>query len=110
MGGTSWTQSHWSQIYLGASHFLDAGVKTLNAGNKIEQWSGTTASDWAIMSFISRLNYNYKSKYIFTANFRADGSSKLAPGHKWGYFPSFSAAWRISAEPFMQDVTCHYGP
>jgi TonB-dependent starch-binding outer membrane protein SusC len=104
MGGTSWTQSYWSQTYLGASHFLDAGVKTLNAGNKIEQWSGTTASDWAIMSVISRLNYNYKSKYIFTANFRADGSSKLAPGHKWGYFPAFSAAWRLSAEPFMQNV------
>jgi TonB-dependent starch-binding outer membrane protein SusC len=104
MGGTSWTQSSWSQSYMGASHFLDAGVKTLNAGNKIEQWSGTTASEWAIMSFISRLNYNYKSKYIFTANFRADGSSKLAPGHKWGYFPAFSAAWRISAEPFLQDV------
>ena len=57
------------------------------------------------MSFISRVAYNYQSKYLFTANFRADGSSKLAPGHKWGYFPSFSAAWRISAEPFMQGIS-----
>jgi TonB-dependent starch-binding outer membrane protein SusC len=103
--GTSWTRSNWSQIYMGTSHFLDATVKTLNAGNKVEQWSGTSASNWAIMSFIGRLAYNYQSKYLFTANFRADGSSKLAPGHKWGYFPSFSAAWRISAEPFMQSIT-----
>jgi TonB-dependent starch-binding outer membrane protein SusC len=105
VGGTSWTKSHWSQTYLGTSHFIDGTVKTLNAGNKVEQWGGTYASDWAIMSFVGRVAYNYQSKYLFTANFRADGSSKLAPGHKWGYFPSFSAAWRISAEPFMQGLT-----
>jgi TonB-linked SusC/RagA family outer membrane protein len=57
------------------------------------------------MSLLGRVSYNYQSKYLLTANFRADGSSKLAPGHKWGYFPSFSAAWRISAEPFMHDLT-----
>jgi TonB-linked SusC/RagA family outer membrane protein len=105
VGGTSWTKSHWSQTYLGASHYIDGTVKTLNAGNKVEPWGGTSASDWAIMSFVGRVAYNYQSKYLFTANFRADGSSKLAPGHKWGYFPSFSAAWRISAEPFMQGLT-----
>jgi len=105
MGGTSWTQSNWSQTYMGASHFWDGTVKTLNAGNKVEQYSGTTASNWAIMSFLGRIAYNYQSKYLFTANFRADGSSKLAPGHKWGYFPSFSAAWRISAESFMQGLS-----
>lgn len=105
VGGTSWTKSHWTQNYMGASHFIDGSVKTLNAGNKVESWGGTSASDWAIMSFVGRLAYNYQSKYLFTANFRADGSSKLAPGHKWGYFPSFSAAWRMSAEPFMQGLS-----
>ncbi|HEX2395844.1 MAG TPA: SusC/RagA family TonB-linked outer membrane protein, partial [Bacteroidales bacterium] len=101
MAGTSWTQSKWSQEYMGVSHFLTSSIKTLNAGNRVEQWSGTSASEWEIMSFLGRLSYNYQSKYLVTVNFRADGSSKLAPGHKWGYFPSFSAAWRISAEPFM---------
>jgi TonB-linked SusC/RagA family outer membrane protein len=105
MGGSSWTKSHWTDINMAASHFLDAAVKTLNAANKVEQWSYTTASDWAIMSLLGRVSYNYQSKYLLTANFRADGSSKLAPGHKWGYFPSFSAAWRISAEPFMHGLT-----
>jgi len=66
------------------SHFGSADIKTLNAANKIEQWSGTSASEWAIMSYLGRFNYNYDSKYLFTVNFRADGSSKLAPNHKWG--------------------------
>jgi TonB-linked SusC/RagA family outer membrane protein len=105
MAGTSWTTSKWSNEYMTTSHFLNSSIRTLNAGNKVEQWSGTVASNWAIMSLISRLTYNYAGKYYLTANFRADGSSKLAPGKKWGYFPSFSAAWRISAESFMQNIT-----
>jgi TonB-linked SusC/RagA family outer membrane protein len=105
MGGTSYTGSTWDQSYMGASHYADASIKTLNAGNKIEQWSGTSASDWRIMSLIGRLTYNYDSKYLFTANFRADGSSKLYPTHRWGYFPSASAAWRISSEDFMKSIS-----
>ncbi|HEY3369523.1 MAG TPA: TonB-dependent receptor [Prolixibacteraceae bacterium] len=104
MGGTSYTTSKWNQSYMTASHFGTSDILTLNAGNKIEQWSGTSASDWAIMSYLGRIAYNYQSKYLLTVNFRADGSSKLAPGHKWGYFPSVSAAWRISAEDFMKDI------
>ena len=57
------------------------------------------------MSYLGRVSYNYDSKYYITANIRADGSSKLASGHRWGYFPSVSAAWRISSEPWMQDVS-----
>ena len=52
--------------------------KTLNAANKIDPWgTGTTASEWALMSYLSRV-YNYAGKYLFTVNFRADGSSKLS--------------------------------
>jgi TonB-linked SusC/RagA family outer membrane protein len=105
MAGSSWTTSKWSNEYMTTSHFLNSSIQTLNAGNKVEQWSGTVASNWAIMSLLSRLTYNYAGKYYITANFRADGSSKLAPGKKWGYFPSFSAAWRISSESFMQNMT-----
>lgn len=104
MGGSSYTTSDWNQSYMTASHYRDATIKTLNAGNKIEQWSGTSASQWAIESYLSRLAYNYDSKYLLTLNFRADGSSKLNPKHRWGYFPSASAAWRISSESFMKDM------
>ena len=104
MAGTSYTGSVWNQSYMTASHFRTSDILTLNAGNKIEQWSGTSASEWAIMSYIGRLAYNYDSKYLLTVNFRADGSSKLNPNHRWGYFPSASAAWRISSEEFMKGI------
>jgi len=105
MGGTSWTGSRWSQSYINGSHFKDGYIQTLNAANKIA-WdnTGSNASEWAIMSLFGRLSYNYDSKYLFTANVRGDGSSKLHPDHRWGIFPSFSAAWRLSSEEFMQDA------
>ena len=53
------------------------------------------------LSWFGRVNYSYLSRYLFTATFRADGSSKFAPNHHWGYFPAAAAAWRISDEPWM---------
>ena len=55
-------------------------------------------------SFFGQANYNYKHRYLLSATFRADGSTKFAPGYQWGYFPSISGAWVISEEPFMKDV------
>lgn len=55
-----------------------------------------------LVSFFGRANYDYLSKYLFAATFRADGSSKFGDGNKWGYFPSVAAAWRISSEKFME--------
>lgn len=54
------------------------------------------------MSFFGRVQYNFDSKYLVTANVRADGSSRIHPDYRWGVFPSFSAAWRISSEKFME--------
>ncbi|MNK00523.1 TonB dependent receptor [compost metagenome] len=64
----------------------------------------STSSKSALMSFLTRVNYGYKSKYLFTASIRADGSSKFAPGNKWAYFPSGSFAWVLSDEPFMKKI------
>ena len=58
----------------------------------------------SLLSFFARANYSFDGKYLFQASVRADGSSVLAEGHKWGYFPSVSAGWRISEESFMQDT------
>ena len=57
--------------------------------------------DDKMLSFFGRLNYDYQSKYLLSATFRADGSSKFSDGNKWGYFPSVAVAWRISSESFM---------
>ncbi len=62
-----------------------------------------TFPDEALLSFFGRLNYDILGKYLIVATFRADGSSKFAKGNRWGYFPSFSAGWRISDEEFMVD-------
>lgn len=105
MLGSSYTNSMytWAGIY--GSHYADGTIQTLNAANKIDPGStSTSASAWAIMSAFARVSYNYDSRYLVSANFRADGSSKLAPKHRWGFFPSVSAAWRISGESFMEDV------
>ena len=55
-----------------------------------------------LFSWFGRVNYDYDSKYLLSATFRADGSSKFAEGNRWGFFPSAAVAWRISAEPFME--------
>ena len=106
MLGTSWTDSDWSQSYINGSHYKDASIQTLNAANRIA-WdnTGSSASQWGIMSVFGRLSYNYESKYLVTLNIRQDGSSKLHPDYRWGTFPSLSAAWRLSSEDFMKDLT-----
>lgn len=58
--------------------------------------------DERMISFFGRVNYDIKDKYLFAATFRADGSSKFTGANRWGYFPSFSAGWRISEEKFMR--------
>lgn len=105
MAGSSWTDSDYRNSWISGSNYRNNSIQTLNAANKIS-WTGTGtgASQWGIMSYFGRAAYNYDSKYLFTANVRADGSSKLHPDHRWGTFPSFSAAWRISSEEFMNSV------
>ncbi|MFM6982595.1 MAG: SusC/RagA family TonB-linked outer membrane protein [Chitinophagaceae bacterium] len=64
----------------------------------------SSESENTLASFLGRINYNFKSKYLFTASFRADGSSKFAPENRWGYFPSGSFAWQLGNEPFMKKI------
>lgn len=65
-----------------------------------EQYPGRNG----LVSYFGRLNYNLLDRYLITATFRADGSSRFAKGHKWGYFPSAAFAWKISNEKFLKDV------
>ena len=74
-------------------------------GNTAATVSGSPYGDSRGMSYFGRLNYDFAEKYMFTAIFRADGSSVFAPGHRWGYFPSFSAGWVVSNEKFMQSTS-----
>lgn len=58
-----------------------------------------------LLSFFGRANYDFDGKYLVSATFRADGSSKFGEGNRWGYFPSAAVAWRVSSEPFMESTS-----
>ncbi len=74
---------------------LGSGV----AGNNL-----SSISEWALQSWMGRINYTLLDRYTFSATGRNDGSSRLAPGNKWAFFPSFSAAWQLGDESFMQNL------
>lgn len=81
----------FSYYNLGASNFIDSR----------ETYSDFTGS--GLLGFIARANYSYADKYYLTATARLDGSSKFAPGYKWGLFPSISGAWNVTEENFMKE-------
>lgn len=82
----------------------DLKYNNLEAGALVQRGDNTSsASDSRLLSYMARLNYMYDNRYVITANFRADGSSKLGINNKWGFFPSVSGAWIISNEQFMKD-------
>eukprot|EP01137_Pigoraptor_chileana_P028926 Opistho-2@13417 len=80
--------------------FQDSRV--LSTQGKANSIDNNFSPDDKLLSFFGRANYDYLGKYLLSATFRADGSSKFSPENQWGYFPSVSAAWRISQEDFMK--------
>ncbi|WP_229236019.1 SusC/RagA family TonB-linked outer membrane protein [Dyadobacter tibetensis] len=65
---------------------------------------GTNLEQWALLSYMARVNYDFKEKYLITATMRADGSSRFGTNNKFGYFPSLALGWNISSENFMKDL------
>lgn len=80
--------------------FISEDIQVLDAGTINERNYGN-AGHWALESFFGRFNYDFAERYLFEANVRYDGSSRFAPGNRWGLFPSVSAGWRLIDEPFM---------
>ncbi len=81
---------------------LDLMINNLGAA-KVFSGNSSNVTD-ELQSFFGRLNYSYKGKYLLTATLRADGSTKFGPDKKYGYFPSFAAAWKLSEEDFVGDA------
>ena len=65
----------------------------------------SSLTEWALASFMGRINYDFDGKYLFQASLRADGSSRLAPGNQWKYFPGVSAGWRLDQEDFLANTS-----
>lgn len=94
-----------NQVYVsgfGATLVPNENLGVNGLGQGIPQSVNTERRQNTLASFLSRINYNYNSRYLFTASFRADGSSKFVGDNIWGYFPSASAAWRLSEEKFLK--------
>jgi TonB-linked SusC/RagA family outer membrane protein len=88
---------------LTAGNFPNDLVQTLNAGTATGGTS--TASEWSMLSYLGRVNYNLLDKYFLTGTIRRDGSSRFGTNTKWGYFPSVSAGWLVSDESFMKNMS-----
>lgn len=85
--------------------FLSNEVVELPLGGELGQQNGSYRGSYAMESYLGRLNYTYDNRYILQGVFRADASSNFGENFRWGYFPSVSAAWRISEESFMKDIS-----
>lgn len=82
----------------------DWTITEMSAYTDVNGMPGSSSSEWSLMSAFARVNYAFAERYLFEANFRADGSSRFAPNTRWGFFPSFSAGWRINKENWMSNV------
>jgi TonB-linked SusC/RagA family outer membrane protein len=84
--------------------FASNDIPSLNLGDALGQTTGSSKGSGALESYLGRVNYSYDNKYILQLAGRADGSSNFGTDNRWGYFPSISAAWRISEEQFMKQI------
>ena len=104
MGGITFQQTTIDQLQATATQLQDESL-----GNESLQFGGlfSTTNSLVVnslMSYLGRVNYNYKDRYLLTASIRADGSSKFAKGEKFSYFPSAAFAWKVNDEKFMKDI------
>jgi TonB-linked SusC/RagA family outer membrane protein len=103
LAGSSAQNNRYDYMNGSIQNFASNSTQQLNNGTS-QPTIGGSASEWALLSFIGRANYTYNNKYLLTATIRRDGSSKFGSSNRWGWFPSGSAAWRISDESFMKNI------
>src|SRR5690606_30843266 len=103
LAGTVYQKWRAENSSIETRNFAGDAISTPNGGSQIVT-ATADKTEQVNSSVISRVNYGFDDKYLLTANFRADGSTKFGPNQKWGYFPSFSAGWRISNEQFFSNV------
>ncbi|MDD4591690.1 MAG: TonB-dependent receptor [Parabacteroides sp.] len=85
--------------------FISGAIEELFAGSGENMVATGTRSEWGRQNIFGRLSYNYEGKYLFETNLRYDGSYAFPKNKRWGFFPGFSAGWRISQEKFMESAS-----
>ncbi len=103
VGGYSAQDNLFSQIGAQGNNLVSNTLRDLQDLPSLTNWYGNQVYTRLVSQF-ARLHYGYKDKYLITATVRRDGSSRFAPDHQYGIFPSGSVAWRIKEEKFLQDV------
>jgi len=105
LGGVTFQESMYDYYSMKSANvpYESLGMPGMSYG--IPNLLNSAKSSWSMFSYLTRLNYNYKSKYYVTASFRADGSSKFRKENRFGYFPSASLAWNFTEEDFMESYS-----
>ncbi|MCR5518738.1 MAG: TonB-dependent receptor [Bacteroidales bacterium] len=98
MGGYNYEREHWKGVYAKRYDLLSYDTDAINLAVGEDMEISSNESRWRVSGFMFRLNYNYDERYLFEVNGRYDGSSKFPNYSQWGFFPSASAAWRVSQE------------
>ena len=101
LAGYSVEYNNYQWVQGGRSNYDIEVAREISSGSSSIQTATGSQEDWALMSWFGRLAYNFKERYLLEANMRYDGSSRLSPEGRWGLFPSFSAAWRLTEENFI---------
>ncbi|WP_256009029.1 TonB-dependent receptor [Desertivirga xinjiangensis] len=102
--GYNQISNDYDEITAGIYDLPSDSQDQLNAGNKATVLNSGNASDYRLRSYFGRLKYNFKERYLLEGNFRYDGTSRFPKDNRYGFFPSFSAGWNISREPFFPSV------
>lgn len=109
MGAFTYENSKYTNLGVSGSGFFNDVVESYAIGTaSTVNVPSSGYSDYTLLSYLGRINYTYKNKYLITTSFRADGSSRYSEGDKWAYFPSVALAWRLSNEKFFKNnIICN---
>lgn len=94
--------TRFSNVYAVTDSYANEIIHTINNA-EASPGSYSSKTHWGLASYFGRINYDYDGKYLLTASYRADGSSRFGPENRWGVFPAASAAWVITEESFMPE-------
>lgn len=104
VAGYSAQKDHWHGTSLFATNYPDDKVQTINAAALITP-NYDDIQEWSLLSYLARVNYSYKNKYLLTATIRSDGSSRFGTNNRYGTFPSVGLGWNLSEEDFLKNVS-----
>lgn len=94
----------YSYLIAGRSNYYYDGYEELANGDMKTMTNSSAKYAWSLLSYFFRVNYSFDDRYLLEVNGRYDGTSRFKPGHRWGFFPSVSAGWRISEENFFENI------